>query len=70
MGAVMNQEQIDGIDIRGNLETIEHLAQIGMMLIDLSRREHIPTILEDIYEHAQRLTFEYAAKEDDNAISG
>jgi len=58
----MNQEQINDIDIGGNLETIAHLAMIGMILINLNKQEHIPTILEDIYEHAQRLTFEYAVK--------
>ena len=54
--------EIDSLDIKGNLETIEHLAQIGQLLIDQNRQEHIPTILEDIFEHAQRLTLEYAAE--------
>jgi len=62
--------EIDNIDIKGNLETIEHLAQIGIMLIILSKREHIPTILELIHEHAQRLALEYATKgETDDSIS-
>ena len=55
--------QIDELDVRGNLETIEHLARIGMLLIDLNKLEHIPTILEDIFEHSQRLVLEYASKE-------
>ena len=62
--------EIDNIDIKGNLETIEHLAQIGQLLIDLGRQEHIPTILETICEQAQRLTLEYAAKgETDDPVS-
>lgn len=56
--------QLDRVDIKGNLETIEHLAQIGQLLIDLEKDEHIPTILEDIHEHSQRLTLEYAVKEE------
>ena len=52
--------QIEDIDIRGNLETISNLALIGMMCIDLGKHNFIPTILEDIYEHSQRLVDEYA----------
>ena len=59
----MANKELDNTDIKGNLETIKHLAQIGMMLIDLSKDEHLPTILEEIYEHAQRLTLEYAVVE-------
>ena len=61
--------EIDNIDIKGNLETIEHLAQIGQLLIDLGKQEHIPTVLEDICEHSQRLTLEYAVKGDEDAVS-
>jgi len=57
---------IDFIDIRGHLETIGHLAQIGIIMIDLSFEQHIPTILEDICAHSERLTLEYAVKEDDD----
>ena len=57
--------EIDKVDVKGNLETIEHLAQIGQLLIDLERYEHIPTVLEDICEHSQRLTLEYAVKEEE-----
>lgn len=56
--------KIDKEDIRGYLETISHLAAIGMILIDLSKEEHIPTILEEIFEHSQRLTLEYASVEE------
>ena len=56
--------EIEDIDIAGSLETIEHLAQIGQRLVKQDRKEHIPTILEDIYEHAQRLAFEYAVAEE------
>ena len=54
---------IDNVDIKGSLETISNLALIGMMCIDLSKTQFIPTILEDIYEHSQRLTMEYASDE-------
>ena len=57
--------KIDDIDVGGNLETIEHLAQIGQLLIHLELYEHIPTILEVIHEHAQRLTLEYAVAEEE-----
>lgn len=60
--------EIDDIDIKGSLETIEHLAQIGQLLIDQNRHEHIPTILEDIWEHSQRLTLEYAVKGEGDGI--
>lgn len=56
---------IESIDIRGNLETIEHLAQIGMLMIDQNYPQHIPTILEDICEHSQRLTLEYAVVQEE-----
>jgi len=56
---------IDKVDIAGNLETIEHLAQIGQLLIEQNRNEHVPTILEDIFEHSQRLTLEYATVEEE-----
>jgi len=55
---------LDVIDIRGNLETIKNLAAIGMVMIDLGKTEFIPTILEDLYEHSQRLTLEYASVEE------
>jgi hypothetical protein len=58
------ERTVEDIDIKGNLETIEHLAQIGQLLVEQDRKEHIPTILEDIYEHSQRLTFEYAVAEE------
>ena len=60
---------VEDIDIRGNLETLEHLAQIGMMLIDLGKHEHIATILEDMQEHIQRLVLEYAVAEEKDADS-
>jgi len=56
---------LDKIDIKGTLETIEHLAQIGQLLMDLERHEYMPTILEDIGEHSQRLMLEYAVKEEE-----
>ncbi len=55
---------IDKVDVAGNLETIEHLAQIGQLLVEQELYQHIPTILEDIFEHSQRLTLEYAVKEE------
>lgn len=55
---------IDKIDVKGNLETIAHLAEIGMLLVDLDKMQHIPTILEDVLEHSQRLVLEYAVKEE------
>ena len=51
--------ELDNIDVSGTLETIEHLAQIGQMLVVQGNHIHMPTILEDIFEHAQRLTLEY-----------
>ena len=62
-----NLGEIASIDIKGNLETIEHLAQIGMLLIDLGKNEHIPTVLEDLQEHIQRLVLEYAVVEEKDA---
>jgi len=59
--------EIDCVDVAGNLETIEHLAQVGQLLVAQDRWEHIPTILECIYGEAQHLTFEYAVKENANA---
>lgn len=56
---------LDSVDIAGNLETIEHLAQIGQLLIYLELYEHIPTILEVTYEHSQRLTLDYAVVEEE-----
>jgi len=53
-------QQIDDIDISGNLETISNLSRIGMLLIQLGKQEYIPTILDDVYEHSQRLVDEYA----------
>lgn len=57
--------ELDNADIKGHLETIEHLAQIGQFLIDHEKNEHIPTILEDICAHSQRLTLEYAVAEEE-----
>lgn len=54
---------IDDIDIRGSLETISNLALLGMMCVDQGKRQFIPTLLEDIFEHSQRLTEEYAVEE-------
>lgn len=56
--------QIDEVDVKGSLETIKNLAAIGMILIDLGKLEYIPTILEDVYEHSQRLTIDYASVEE------
>ncbi len=56
--------EYDIVDIEGNLETIEHLAQMGQLLSRLGLWHHIPTILEIIQEHIQRLVLEYAVVED------
>jgi len=55
--------EIDVIDVKGNLESIRNLADIGMMMIDLNKLQYVPTLLEDIMEHAQRLVIEYASVE-------
>jgi len=47
-------------DIKGNLETISNLALIGIYLIDQDKKGFIPTLLEDIFEHSQRLVDDYA----------
>ena len=65
----MANKELDNVDIRGNLETIAHLAQVGMIMIDLGKNEHIPTILEDLQEHIQRLVLDYAVVEDEDANS-
>ena len=59
MGAL--EEEIDTVDIRGSLETVANLALLGIMCINLGEYRFIPTLLEDICEHSQRLTLEYAA---------
>lgn len=59
----MGTMNIDDIDIRGSLETISNLALLGMMCVDQGKRQFIPTLLEDIFEHSQRLTEEYAVEE-------
>ena len=51
-------------DIRGSLESIKNLAATGMLLIDMSKTELLPTILEDLLEHSQRLTLEYSTVEE------
>ena len=56
--------EIDSLDVRGNLETISNLSLIGMFLLDQGKLEFIPTLLEDIYEHSQRLTMDYAQVEE------
>lgn len=55
---------VERTDVRGSLETVEHLAQIGIIMIDMNLFQHIPTILEDMLEHIQRLVLEYAVVED------
>ena len=54
----------DIVDNSGNLETIMNLSAIGILLLNLGKIDLIPTILEDIYEHSQRLTLEYAVRKD------
>lgn len=60
--------QIEDIDISGNLETISNLARIGMLLIELGKHELIPTVLEDVYEHSQRLVDEYAVVKEKETV--
>ena len=55
---------LDIVDIGGNLETISNLALIGIILIQVGKVDLIPTILEDLMGHIQRLTLEYAVKEE------
>lgn len=55
---------INNIELVGNLETIEHLAQIGQLLVKQGNIEFIPTILEVIHEHSQSLTFKYAVEKE------
>lgn len=59
---------IDDIDIRGNLETISNLALVGMMCVDLGKHMFIPTILEVLYEHIQRLVDEYAVAREEEGV--
>jgi len=47
-------------DIEGYLETIANLAQVGRILIADGEAGFIPTILEDICEHSERLVWDYA----------
>jgi len=59
-------KEIDIKDIYGNLETIEHMAQIGMILVEIDKLEHIPSVLEVILQHIQHLVMEYAAEGEDD----
>ena len=62
--AVEKLTDLDGVDIKGNLETIANLAVVGMILIDINKQQYIPTILEVIQEVIQRLVLDYAVKEE------
>ena len=67
----MLEGKIDIADVRGSLETIANFALLGIMCINLGEYRFIPTLLEDICKHSQRLTLEYAvAKEEENDVVG
>ena len=55
--------RVNMTDIKGNLESIEHLAQIGQLLYEVDGTEHMATVIEEIHSISQRLTLEYAVKE-------
>ncbi len=61
--------EIDREDVGGYLESIRSLATIGIILIQLGKVNLIPTILEEISEHSQRLTLDYAVAEEYNGCS-
>lgn len=55
---------IESVDIKGNLETVSNLSKLGMRCVDMSWDEFIPTLLEDLFEHIQRLVDDYAVARD------
>ena len=57
-------ENIEEVDIKGTLETISNLSLLGMMCIDLKEHRFISTLIEDIYDHSQRLVDDYAVVRD------
>ncbi len=61
--------EIDIKDVGGYLESIRNLADIGIILINLGKVTLVPTILEEIQEHSQRLAMEYTIVEEYSGCS-